>query len=282
MIKAIITDVDGVLSGSIKGYNFPLPHRDVIDALSKIHQKGIPVILCSAKFNFAILGAVKAAKLNNPHITDAGALIIDLLDNKIIKQHNLSDLVVNKIIGEFLLNKLHLEVYTPSDYYIDVNSNKDITERRQAILQKEPIVINLLKETSKFAGNTIKIETITDKIELSSKLFNQYTGEIEFVWAQNPSMSDVKIGCATKKGVSKETAAKEVAQTLQLSFDEILGIGDTKGDWNFMKLCKYVAVVGGESEELINLSKTKGEGNYFIAPNADKHGVLEIFNYFSL
>src|SRR6185437_2827014 len=117
MIKAIITDVDGVLSGSIKGYNFPLPHQDVIDALSKIHQKGIPIILCSAKFSFTILGAIKAAKLNNPHITDAGALVIDPLDNKIIKQHNLSDLVVNKIISEFLLNKLHLEVYTPSDYY---------------------------------------------------------------------------------------------------------------------------------------------------------------------
>jgi HAD superfamily hydrolase (TIGR01484 family) len=282
MIKAIITDVDGVLSGSKPGINFPLPHADIIQSLSKIHQKGIPVVLCTAKFNFAIQGIIEQAKLTNPHITDAGALIIDPLDNKVIQKHTIQDQTAKKLIQEFISHKLYLEIYTPSNYFIHQDFNEDIARRRQAILQMEPKIVNLLSQIEELTNQIVKLQVITDQIDVTNNIYKKFLSDIEIVWTQNPSMTDVKICCATKKGVSKETASIEVAKSLGLSFDEILGIGDTAGDWNFMKLCKYVGVIGHESGELKDLAKTKGEGNYYLASSADDNGFLEIVKYFNL
>ncbi len=39
MIKAMILDVDGVIVGEKKGFNFPWPHNDVMARLTKIKQK---------------------------------------------------------------------------------------------------------------------------------------------------------------------------------------------------------------------------------------------------
>jgi hypothetical protein len=74
----------------------------------------------------------------------------------------------------------------------------------------------------------------------------------------------------------------EVLDYLGISPDEALGITDTVSDWNFMSIFKYVGVVGDENQELKNLAKTKGKGNYYFGSSVDENGILEIFKYFSL
>jgi len=46
MIKGLILDVDGVLIGRKKGYNWPEPHPLVIQTLKLLREKGIIVSLC--------------------------------------------------------------------------------------------------------------------------------------------------------------------------------------------------------------------------------------------
>src|SRR5579859_7815546 len=83
-LKAIILDVDGVLSGSKQGINYPNPHTEVIDALRKICESGIPIILCTGNYYYAKLPIIQSAQLHNPHITDNGALIVNPLENIVI------------------------------------------------------------------------------------------------------------------------------------------------------------------------------------------------------
>lgn len=52
-----------------------------------------------------------------------------------------------------------------------------------------------------------------------------------------------------------------------------MGVGDTLGDWEFMKLCGYSAAMGDAPEELKKLAN-------FTAPSVDKDGILEIFDHF--
>ena len=47
-----------------------------------------------------------------------------------------------------------------------------------------------------------------------------------------------------------------------------------------MKMCQYAATVGNESQELKDLVKTKGEGNYFIGSSVDDNGFLDILDHF--
>lgn len=86
----------------------------------------------------------------------------------------------------------------------------------------------------------------------------------------------------TVKGVSKKAASEDVLDYLNVSPGDVLGIGDTISDWNFMSLCKYAGVVGDASEELKELAKTKGEGNYFFGLSVDQDGFLQILNHYAL
>jgi hypothetical protein len=47
-----------------------------------------------------------------------------------------------------------------------------------------------------------------------------------------------------------------------------------------MKHCKYVATLENADEKIKELVKTKGEGNYLVAPSVDKNGIFEILKYF--
>src|SRR5947209_1656529 len=80
MIKAIITDIDGIIIGEKIGFNSPHPHSKVLRALKIIREKGIPICLCSGKPHYAIGEVIKRAELHNPHITDGGAVTIDPID----------------------------------------------------------------------------------------------------------------------------------------------------------------------------------------------------------
>ena len=82
MIKGIILDVDGVLVGGKQGYNWPGPNPDVISTLKKLREKEIIISLCTGKGTFAIKEIVEAAHLNNIHIGDGGAIVVDFLNNK--------------------------------------------------------------------------------------------------------------------------------------------------------------------------------------------------------
>src|SRR4051794_30508603 len=118
MIKAIITDVDGVIVGEKIGFNSPHPHADVVSALKKVRENGVAVCLCTAKPHFAISEEVNASNLHNPHIAEAGAVIIDPIDNIIVEKHILEKRLVKNILQTLLNVDIYTEFYTIDDYFI--------------------------------------------------------------------------------------------------------------------------------------------------------------------
>src|SRR5471030_3245027 len=98
MIKAIIADVDGVLVGKKNGFNFPLPSTQVIQGLLRVHNGGTPVVLCTAKFNYAVRAIIKKAKLTGPHITDGGALILDPISGTVLRKYVLEPRLARDIV----------------------------------------------------------------------------------------------------------------------------------------------------------------------------------------
>lgn len=262
MIKAIVTDVDGVIVGKKHGVNFPFPNISVIERLIKLQEKGIPVVLCTAKFNYAIKDIITRANLRCPHIADAGALIIDPLNDKLIKktvfEKNLASDIVNKVIAD----GFYTEVYGIDDYYLQKDHIGEFTEKRIKILQKEHVEVDsLVKKIHDI--EVIKIKTFVhsekDKENIEKDL-EQFKEKINIAWGQHPFTMPTKETNITVKGVSKKDATLEVLDYLKISPDEALGISDTVGDWNFMSVCKYVGVVGNESQELKDLAKLKEKG----------------------
>lgn len=281
MVKLIVTDVDGVIVGHRKGINFPYPNQKIIAALKRVRKKGIPIVLCSSKYKSAIEPIIWEADLKNPHITDSGSLIIDPIAKKIVHQFILAGDLIAEILKTCFENKIYTEIFSIDNYYIQRDQLSDITPRRTLILQKDPVILNsALKE---IPGKIIKLLAIARNARERKKIdsiFKKYKKQANFLWNMHPSAKPFEYCLITPNGASKPSAVKEIVQKLKISFENVLGVGDTMGDWEFMKHCSYAATVEDAPVDVKEAVKSKEDGKYFIAPSVDKNGFLDILNYF--
>ncbi|HYK09101.1 MAG TPA: HAD hydrolase family protein [Candidatus Eisenbacteria bacterium] len=284
MIRAIILDIDGVIVGQKIGFNFPSPHEDVLKKLREIKEKGIAIALCTAKPAYAISDIIEGAQLNNPHITDAGAVIINPIDTVIVEKHVIEKDFVKNVLETCLSHNIYVELYTVDEYFIQQNQVGEITEKHKPILRRDPIVVSsLLHELSQ--QDVVRIMPIAKDEEDKKRvadLLDGYKNTLSISWGLHPSALPLQFGIITSLGSSKKEGAEAVVKNLNLSFEDVLGIGDTTGDWSFMQLCGHVATVENGSSELKDLLRTKGEGKYFIGKSVDENGILDIFNFFQI
>jgi HAD superfamily hydrolase (TIGR01484 family) len=284
MIKAIILDVDGVIVGEKIGVNSPHPHPDVLAALKSVREKGIPIALCTAKPHFSIRDITEPANLHNPHITDAGAVIIDPIDHTIIKAHFLDAAQTGNILTECLQQKIYVEFYTTEDYFIQENQKGVITGKHTHILQRSPRVVPSLIQAAEEQKITkiMPIASNQDDKHRVDQILQNYATTSSFSWGVHPVALPLQFGIITAKKSSKKEGAEALVKSLGINFTEVLGIGDSTSDWKFMELCGYAATLENGSAEIKELIKLKGEDNYFIGKHVDENGILDIFSYFSL
>ena len=171
MVKLIVLDVDGVIVGHKIGVNFPYPNEKVISALKEIRQSGIPIVLCSGKYHQAIEPIIFKAGLNNPHITDAGSLILDPIADKIIHAYTLDKKVASEIINICLQNGIHIEAYSTENFYMQKDQTSDKLKRRLKILQHNPIIVDSLIESIN-QQDIIKLLPVVTSVQEKEKLEN--------------------------------------------------------------------------------------------------------------
>jgi HAD superfamily hydrolase (TIGR01484 family) len=281
-IKGIILDIDGVIVGEKIGCNSPDPHEDVINKLKAIHESGVPIILCTAKPHFGITSIIEKAKLNNVHITDGGGVVIDPIDNVITEKHIISQDEAQRALAIYLENNVYAEIYTVNDYIIQNSQICDITDKHTHILQRKPKIVESLIDES-LGSEVTKIMPIalneTDKTRVE-KLFKQANTNLTLSWGIHPVALPLQFGIITAPGISKKQSAINISKILNIPFDNMLGVGDSTSDWQFIELCKYAGVMANGSDELKELVKQKGQNNFIIGGHVDENGVIEILDYF--
>lgn len=281
MIQGIILDVDGVLVGGKKGYNWPDPNPQVMTKLTELRKKGLVVSLCTGKGTFAIDSMVKKAQLDNLHIGDGGAVVVDPIRKEILQQHTIPPLYVQRLITLLLSSHTYVELYTPDGYYVQKNLISDKTEKHEKILYKKPIIVDSLSSAAQHLS-IVKIMPIAND-ELDKKriihLFNDFKNDLTLQWGIHPTALPYQFGIITQKGISKKQAAQTIAQHSGISLEHVLGIGDSMTDWQFMEICGYAGAMGNASEELKKQVVTKGSKGY-IGRSVDENGVLDIITHF--
>lgn len=284
MIKGIILDVDGVIIGDKIGFNSPWPHPSVIEALRSISQKQIPICLTTARPYFAMKKIVRDACLHNPHVTDGGSVLVDPTGNLIIKKHVIETSGAVKTLSLCLQNNVYVEFYTTDRYYIQTSQVSEITGKHTHVLQKDPVIVqSLLDEAEK--KEIIKVMMIAKDLEDSrrvTELFSPLAQELNLYWAVHPIALPLQFGIVVPFGISKAEGVMEVVGTLGLSFENVLGVGDSTSDWQFIQICKYGAAMGNASLELKDLVTSKGPNVSYLGPSVDENGILRIFSHFKV
>lgn len=281
-VKGIILDVDGVIVGEKIGFNSPYPHMDVITKLKELRNKGISISLCTAKPHFSIGKIIKDAGLDNYHIADGGGVIINPINNSIVKEHILDKEKAKTVLKMCVDNNIYTEFYTVDNYFIQKSQENTITPKHIHILQYKPIKLeNIVEESIKY--NITKIMPIAtdeeDKIRIE-KLFNQINTDLTLSWGIHPVANPLKFGIITAPKISKKQGAIEISKNMNIPLENILAVGDSTSDWQFIELCGYGGAMGNASEKLKELVSTKGKDHYYIGDSVDNNGIIGILDYF--
>ncbi len=285
MIRGIITDIDGVIVGDKVGFNSPFPHPDVLARIKKIHDSGIPVTLCTGKPHYAVGQIIRVCGLNNPHITDGGAIIIDPITNTIVKKHVMDPSLVAGLVASCLRTDMYVEIYTEESYIIQKSQvRENLTPIHEHILQTAPVIVDDLVEEAK-NHEIVKVMPVAtdeeDKKRLIS-IYEPYKDQLTLAFGLHPIANPHQFGLITAKGVSKKQSAIDATSALQIPLRDYLGIGDSTSDWSFMELCGYAATIGNGSSELKKLVVSKEDHGFIAEHSVDENGALTILDYFGL
>lgn len=275
MIKLIVLDVDGVVKGFKEGINSPYPSEKVAGYLKKLHNKGIPICLCTGKASFAMRKIVAKLGLNNQHITDGGAVVFDPLDDKLLKSATLPQASVKSLLEQAHGKKTLWELYTLNKKFIEHGHPGEIRENQEFMPCEEVEDLRLIGKGEPITK--IEIKYMPGDEEYLRAIFEPYQDLFDVQWTYVPVLLPMKIVILTAKGVSKHAAVADLVTYYGVRFCEVLAVGDTMMDWGFMDGCGYVATMGNANGEMKELILDHGG---FIGAHVDNDGLIDILEHY--
>ena len=106
--------------------------------------------LCTGRGTFGIHHFVTLLGLNNPHIGDGGAVVVDIHAKRVIDAHYIPTKIASSIASSLQEHDLYLEIYTLDGYMIQQGTARDITQKHAAVLgQKSTQAASIIEEISK-------------------------------------------------------------------------------------------------------------------------------------
>ena len=275
MIKLIVLDVDGVVKGFREGINSPYPSKNVALYLKKLHDKGIPICLCTGKASFATRKIVEKIGLNNQHITDGGAVVFDPLDEAVLKSITLPQEVAESLLAQSHGKKILWELYTLHKKFIETDYPLELQENRETMPWDTVTDLRPLSTTEKITK--IEIKYLPETEDYLKHLFAPYKDKMDIQWTHIPSLLPMKIVILTAKGVTKHAAVADLVGYYNVHFSEVLAVGDTLMDWGFMDGCGYVATMGNANSEMKELIADHGG---YTGGHVDADGLIDILEHY--
>ena len=159
-------------------------------------------------------------------------------------------------------SNVYTEIYTIDNYFIQKSQECDITPKHIHILQANPVMLeDIVKDSYKY--DVTKIMPIAlneaDK-ERVANLFEKLNTGLTLSWGIHPVANPLKFGIITAPNISKKEGAIEISKNMDIPLENILAVGDSTSDWQFIELCGYGSAMGNASNQLKELVKTKAKG----------------------
>lgn len=276
MYKIVAIDLDGTLLN-----HYGEVTENSKNAIKKIQEKGIEVIIASGRPKDSIKTIAKEIKSNKFFIAGNGAMIYDIQKDKIIYERYIQKskvIEISKICEE---NNISYNIYTEESiitqrlkhntlYYYKENLKKDLNQRTNITIVDN--VLEYIKNTeelkclkitvcdeSKAVFNSIirKLRNIhnievLDVSHMSRKIIKQGTEEIpiEYFYTEISSSK-----------VNKWNAITELLQILNIKPEEVIAIGDNVNDKEMLENAGCGICMGQSAPEIKQISKYITEDN---------------------
>ena len=249
--KAIYADVDGTLiaPGAPTGTE---ASKRLQNSVSEIKKRGIVFGITTARSLDWISGLVSSLSITDPVILDNGARIYDGKSKKYLVNNFLSVIILKKILKE-------LQPFNQEIVIVDETQKRFIFD---------PNINVGLK-------NAVKCIVLHIEPHLAEKIYQSFKKNPDI--AVTKSISRVTpIGISihiTHKDARKDKALKYICDYLAINPSQVIGIGDSFNDFDFLKICGLKVAMGNATDEIKAIAD-------YIAPTYDQDGVADVIEKF--
>lgn len=250
--KAIISDIDGTLTAI--GAN-ALPTKNVIDTIRKAEEKGIIFTLATARPLFLLHYLLEHMKTDVLIIIDNGAAIYDTAKKKVLWETTLNPDLINKLLGIFnSVKKKRVNLDLSDGTFIS-----DVKQVDSHIRVRKLVGIGLSSQDA---------DTLVSDLEEKFKTLSiskgaSFSGE---------NLFDVYVANAD---ATKQHAVLKLAEILNISTHEIIGIGDHYNDFPLLMACGFKVAMGNAVPELKEIAD-------YVAPSVEEDGLAHVIEKFVL
>jgi Cof subfamily protein (haloacid dehalogenase superfamily) len=256
--KAIACDFDGTLVG--KGHHIS---PKVKEAIQEFIQLGGVFSLATGKgYGSVVLNALRELNLKSPQIVMGGGEIIDPQTGNVLHGEYLSFETMEKLVGRLMQKGLVPEVHEGGFVYLPVS--EEAYEAKMDYKTYKPLgKINrdrIAKVRIIFSEH--KLDQI---IQLVDSQIKPHIHDIECMQSNTPYSFGYDF---TSVRATKHLAILQLAHMLEVSPEEMVGIGDGYNDFSLLEACGYKVAMGNAPEDLKAIAD-------YVAPSVENDGVAE-------
>lgn len=276
MYKLVAIDLDGTLLNSYGQIN-----EENINTIKQLNQKGIYVVLASGRAKNSIINFANELEIKNFIIAGNGSLIYDMQQEKVIYDKFMEKNKVLDIVNICEENSMFYSVSLENsilaksmDYIVKIYNNENINKP-----DNKKTNINITENIYKYIydSDVPKYSKITicdkDKIIFSSIIKKLRTiKDIDVLDVEHEAKKKIKIGTEivpieyyyteiTKKGVNKWEALQFLINTLGITKQEIITIGDNVNDIEMIKTAGIGVAMGNSAPQIKEIADVVLEDN---------------------
>ena len=248
--KAIISDIDGTIA--------PLTWHSKVSAqvkksIQQVQAKGIKFCLATGKPFSLVEHLINELELSSPLIVDNGTGIYDASTKEVMWESTMKVEEMRPI----------LEICQTYNKRIRISDGRNPFDFTGSI-----------PESAHFKKIVIMSIAKPDAEELIAKVENEYKN-LAVTRAQSYEGEDFLDIYITNAEGTKQHAIVKLAEILQISTSEMIGIGDHYNDFPLLMACGLKVAMGNAVPELKAIAD-------YIAPSVEEEGVVDVIEKFVL
>lgn len=239
------------IDGTILGRNHRRASDRVADAIRATVAKGVPVALCSGRPLTSIAKIAATLDLPGPHVAFDGALVATPGSTPIYRLP-LTHAAARALVDAARAMDLVVELYLPEAHYVDALNEESIVHGE--VIDVPPTAWSLDEVlASSQEGDVVKGQVIGVGDEGRAKIRSiEAQGlPLRFGWAKPPpGVGDRDYVNVTNPGVSKGVAVRELAASLGVPLERVMGVGDGPNDAPLLEVSGLAVAMGNAEEPL--------------------------------
>ncbi len=262
-IKLVAVDMDDtLLDGTLK------VSSRTSEAIDKAHEQGVFVTICTGRMFSSALPFAQKLNMKAPIITYNGGMIRSALTKEMLFHKTIAPDVADRIVALFREKGWYLQSYINDELYVVERCEKAKHYEKMAGIPAIPIgekFYSMRHEPTKM----LALAQPDEILEIQKIINKEFAGEIFAATSKSTYLE------LTHPSVNKGHALGLLAESLNISREEVMAIGDSNNDVPMLQYAGLGVAMGNATDKIKAVAKA-------VTGHNNAHGVAEAIEKYVL